>query len=363
MEAHPDLLGSITTLVGSILFTIGSFFWLFDDSFTDDASLALVTYPFLAGGILFSVSCYIAYYECINDQQPSDKQLWFTTDPKIALKPGPLGCFSFFIGTLVFGITCFAGPFHATSADRENEELLDYGPSAVGCIFFCIGSFIECKHNKVLVAWRSGVNTIVWWVCTCNAAGSVLFTAAAFCGLDFFQLSNTETSNLIVWPYTLGSFLFAIGSALQVAMWKRNLFGAGWMREVMEKQWADNELQKPLIKPETTWLMVLAIFTYATGCSLAVVEVAFTGLTSDSYSEISTSLFGILVTLGVLSLGAVLHSHPPSNEYHHLFYLLHFCMMLYVSAKIAQVYHLSKCCSLQQSICLCDGLVYNTNNT
>ena len=33
---------AITTLIGSILFALGSFMWLFDDSFTTNTSLALV---------------------------------------------------------------------------------------------------------------------------------------------------------------------------------------------------------------------------------------------------------------------------------------------------------------------------------
>ena len=50
------------------------------------------------------------------------------------------------------------------------QEMLNYGPSFLGCIFFCIGSFIECKHNKV---WEvaTGIKTLVWWVCMNNAVG------------------------------------------------------------------------------------------------------------------------------------------------------------------------------------------------
>jgi len=352
---------AITTLIGSILFTLGSFMWLFDDSFTTNTSLALVTYPFLAGGVLFSISSYIAYYEVINDQKPDDKQIWFTCDRDIMFKAGPLGSLSFNIGTTVFGIAVFAGPFAATGSDKQHEEMLNYGPSFLGCIFFCIGSFIECKHNKV---WEvaTGIRTLVWWVCMNNAVGSFFFTFAAAFGIFYDKLTNTETNNLIIWPYTIGSFQFAIAACLQLFMWKRNLFGAGWMRELMEQQWKDKDDHKPLIKEETNWLMIAVLFIYSIGASLAVVEVAFQSLDGTSYAQIVTAIFGLLIMLGVISLGAVLHSKPPTQAYKYMFIGLHCIMLVFVSAKVAQVYHLSKCCTLDENICLCNGLVYNTDD-
>ena len=79
----------------------------------------------------------------------------FTLDKTIALKSGPAGSLSYFIGTMVFGIAVFAGPFKATSKDELHEETLNYGPSAFGCIFFMVGSIIECVHNKVH-EWQAG---------------------------------------------------------------------------------------------------------------------------------------------------------------------------------------------------------------
>eukprot|EP00658_Telonema_sp_P-2_P055389 TRINITY_DN4403_c0_g1_i4.p1 TRINITY_DN4403_c0_g1~~TRINITY_DN4403_c0_g1_i4.p1 ORF type:complete len:421 (+),score=103.61 TRINITY_DN4403_c0_g1_i4:184-1446(+) len=235
---------SITCLIGSLQFTLGSFFWLFDNSFNENTSLALITWPYLIGGTLFSVSAYIAYYECVNDQMPEDGQVWFTCDRQIAKKSGPLGSLNYFIGTLVFGVTCFAGPFKAVSKDRTHEETLNYGPSAFGCLFFIAGSMIECHHNKVL-DWRAGIGTLVWWLCLLNLIGSVLFTVAAFLGLDYFDQSDSMMNRTVVWPYTIGSFMFAVASTIQIALWKRNLFGAGWMREAMEKPVSYTHLTLP----------------------------------------------------------------------------------------------------------------------
>ena len=160
-------------------------------------------------------------------------------------------------------------------------------------------------------------------------------------------------------------------------MWKRNLFGAGWMRELMEQQWKDKDDHKPLIKEETNWLMIAVLFIYSIGASLAVVgviaswrlrgvilllQVAFQSLDGTSYAQIVTAIFGLLIMLGVISLGAVLHSKPPTQAYKYMFIGLHCIMLVFVSAKVAQVYHLSKCCTLDENICLCNGLVYNTDD-
>ena len=43
------------------------------------------------------------------------------------------------------------------------------------------------------------------------------------------------------------------------------------------------------------------ISVFSLGLSLAVSEVAFVGLTSGSYNEVITPLFGVLIMAGVLS--------------------------------------------------------------
>eukprot|EP00658_Telonema_sp_P-2_P055390 TRINITY_DN4403_c0_g1_i5.p1 TRINITY_DN4403_c0_g1~~TRINITY_DN4403_c0_g1_i5.p1 ORF type:complete len:214 (-),score=29.29 TRINITY_DN4403_c0_g1_i5:172-813(-) len=207
--------------------------------------------------------------------------------------------------------------------------------------------------------WRAGIGTLVWWLCLLNLIGSVLFTVAAFLGLDYFDQSDSMMNRTVVWPYTIGSFMFAVASTIQIALWKRNLFGAGWMREAMEKQWTENQRHKPQVRPETTWLMSCILAVYSLGLVLVLIELTFVCLDAWSFDRVVTSLFGVCVMSAILSAGAIMHSHPPQKPYMLLFAFLHGTMLIYVAGKVSSIWHLASCCTINQDACLCDGMVYN----
>jgi len=345
---------AVSTLIGSVLFTLGSFFWLFDDAFTDAASQALITYPFVAGAILFSVACYIGYFEVINDDE--DELKFFRNRWGIS----EIGSLVYFVGTLWFGISCFAGPFHATYVDRANEDLLVWIPSVIGCICFNIGAGIECYHNQIWnIFGPQGILTPIWWLCMSNVFGSVLFMVAATSGL--FNLTTVEQNNWVCWPYTIGSFMFVIGSFIQLLMWKQNLFGGGWMNSLVEKRQVEEAEGQPMVRAEATYFQGLFLMVYITGLSLSVVELSFAMLTSD-FANSDGSFFGLLIQLGVIALGSVLHNSPPTYPYNYLFWALRVWLFCYMLLNAKEVYHIANYCRFSSNFeDACKGMVYNTD--
>lgn len=214
---------AVLFIIGSACFAAGSFAsnWpqFTPSGFTSSHSLNMT---FFIGSLFFTGAAWLQLLEAINgDIADIDAEQrswhWFAFKPHNA---GYSASLIQFIGTLLFNFN--TADAMLTGLGWKGEELLVWGPDAIGSICFLLASYlalIEVSHSY----WSFQPHQISWWIVIINLAGSVAFMLSALFSFVLPASANPEW----VWganAFTLlGAICFLFASYLMIP----ELSGAG----------------------------------------------------------------------------------------------------------------------------------------
>jgi len=299
---------AICFIFGSIVFTSGSLFWLFDLNYTQE--MALVNYPYFAGSITFSVGSYISWWETMNLKDPCPpKTIWFSfKDRNISWWI----CWWYVVGTTFYygntlsGIQAWKLP--------ESWSPFPWWMGFFGGIGFTLGGIFECIAYKF---WKWRPYKLGWWVAYVNVTGGTLFAIAAAIG--FYYEVSPKYALAAKWAYLIGSIFYLIGGILSLVMWKTEQFGLGFLPEL--------NLTKEKDKRKTvSFIQLPFLIMYCCTSAVSVTGIVYTYCAGHAWYKVSMFILALVIPTGVLCLGSVIHRVPEEPPYSYLLWFLRFVM-------------------------------------
>eukprot|EP00404_Azadinium_spinosum_P060386 CAMPEP_0180713578 /NCGR_PEP_ID=MMETSP1038_2-20121128/11976_1 /TAXON_ID=632150 /ORGANISM="Azadinium spinosum, Strain 3D9" /LENGTH=208 /DNA_ID=CAMNT_0022745911 /DNA_START=40 /DNA_END=663 /DNA_ORIENTATION=- len=205
-------------LEGSILFSTGAAFSMNTALFENRGSLenALVTGPYLVGGMCFTIGSYLGLVEATNApiNWLSPRKLRGVVSWKAVAGYG-----AYTIGALFFNVNTFSAFFQMTEFE---EKLFVWVAAICGSLGFVLGSLLECHTNKV---WQFKPTSCAWWLCVANLFGSACFLIAGISGFCQVDAMLTECN----FTYLIGSAGFMVGALCTLWLWKCEQYGLGFI--------------------------------------------------------------------------------------------------------------------------------------
>jgi len=299
---------AMSFIFGSLVFTTGSLFWLYELNWTQE--MALVNYPYFAGSITFSVGSYISWWETMNlKDPPPPKTIWFS------FKNRNISwwiCWWYVVGT-----TFYYG--NTLSGIRAIPLSPSWAPFSwwmgfFGGVGFTLGGVCELIAYKF---WKFRPYKLGWWVAYVNCTGGLLFAIAAAIG--FYYEVSPQYALAAKWSYLIGSIFYLIGGMLSLVMWKTEQFGLAFMPEL--------NLTKDKNKRHTvSFLQLPFLFMYCCTSAVSVSGIVYSYCAGDHWNVISSFILSLVIPTGVLCLGSVIHRVPEEPPYSYLLWFLRFIM-------------------------------------
>lgn len=299
---------AISFIFGSIVFTSGSFFWLFDLNETQE--MALVNYPYFAGSITFSVGSYISWWETMNlKDPPPPKTVWFSfKDRNISWWI----CWWYVVGTTFYYGNTLSG-IQAWKL-HPSWSPFPWWMGFFGGIGFTLGGIFELIAYKF---WKWRPYKLGWWVAYVNTTGGTLFAIAAAIG--FYYEVSPKNALAAKWAYLIGSIFYLIGGILSLVMWKTEQFGLAFMPEL--------NLTKEKDKRKTvSFLQLPFLIMYCCTSAMSVTGIVYSYCAGDDWNVVSKFILSMVIPTGVLCLGSVIHRVPEEPPYSYLLWFLRFIM-------------------------------------
>lgn len=295
-------------IFGSLVFTTGSFFWLYELNPTQ--AMALVDYPYFAGSFTFSLGAYISWWETMNfTDPPPPKTVW------VSFKNRNISwwiCWWYVVGTTFY--------YGNTLTNIDAWKLPpSWSPFAwwmgfFGGLGFTIAGLCEVIAHK---GWKFRPHKMGWWVSWFNFFGGSLFAVAAAIGF-YFEVSP-EYALAAKWSYLIGSFLYLIGSILSLTMWKTEQFGLAFMPEL-------NLTEEKNKRNTVSFVQLPFLFMYCCTSAISVTGLVYSWCADDYWDHFSTFILALVIPTGVLCLGSVIHRVPEEPPYSYLLWFLRFIM-------------------------------------
>jgi len=315
---------AITFIFGSIVFTSGSFFWLYDLNYAQE--MALVNYPYFAGSITFSLGAYISWWESMNlTNPPPPKTIWFS------LKNRNISwwiCWWYVVGTTFYYGNTLSG-IEALPLPSDWGQF-GWWMGFFGGVGFTLGGLCELIAHKF---WKFRPHKLGWWIAYVNFTGGLLFAIAAAIG--FYYEVSPQYALAAKWAYLIGSIFYLIGGVLSLLMWKTEQFGLAFMPEL--------NLTKSKNKRNTvSFLQLPFLFMYCCTSAISVSGIVYTVCAGDRWNVVSDQILSLVIPTGVLCLGSVIHRVPEEPPYSYLLWFLRFIMTWLTINHFVDCWHLNR---------------------
>lgn len=364
---------SVVWLEASVLFSVASALMLFCAEWPPQKTLALVDAPFMAGACLFTLGAYLGCLSAVNANDAPWEDMRWLAGPKAWRLPGVPGYFIYLVGTLFFGWDCAAAlapaAGHALPGGVLGTQLLVWAPGVVGSLCFIAGGAEECRVNRVpqrlyralaggrgggrgrgarggqshgaapwdnedgqepASAWRS----VPVALSLVNLAGGCLFLWGSIGGMlvraDWVLGQQLHVAS----PFLLGSLCYVLGSTLMLCMWKREQYGLGMVASLNTPQ-AMPPHDTPGAPPQVRWNHFGFVHTSSVCAALAVVDLLFAAArrrgsvpAHEAVRHAGASTVVLMLTHGVMALGAEIHRTPKQRPYGALVRFMRLTMLL-----------------------------------
>jgi hypothetical protein len=333
----------ISFILGSLLFIAGCAFWYKHYAF-ESRKRALVTYPFLFGSIMFTTGSYLGVFQAANVGARGPGKLWRWAPEK----DGFLGYFYYFVGALVFNVSCVEPMKMFDGLPNWAKREMAWGAAEIGSFFFVLGAWKEVTHNKCLdvrACYANGkMKTLPFWLSWNNLSGACCFLLAACAGRF-----DPESPGWVYTTYLVGSLNFFLASSMMLFMWKGEQYGLGFIPSINRlvplraASVADVELRaagKGYRRVSKTHFVFIQMYIALTGASF--IDFCFATQRFSVYSqghgfahfhEVVASLMGVFMSVGLLFMASVLHHTPRIHPFDKLLWWVNF----YVFVKLIQI--------------------------
>lgn len=177
-----------------------------------------------AGDVLFTLSCYLSYFELINFPEDGGRKLYLLPNwdcfwGRVSTE-SVVGIVAYLVGMLAWDISDFPTFFFFELHGDLSRLLLEKVPVAMGGFAFLLGGFCEVVHNR-----RRGRRDIVVWVSFINAVGGALLALGSVLG---FTPANHSRKVCMA----LGMALYTVSCVMLLVMWRSNDFGLTLLRQL-----------------------------------------------------------------------------------------------------------------------------------
>jgi len=300
---------SIMFIIGSVLFTSGSWFWLYDLNYTQQ--LALVDWPFFIGSIAFNVGAYISWWQTMNLKSPPPPQTiyWSFKDRDLSWWI----CWWYVLGTVMY----YGNTLSAVGAIPLPPSWANFPwfMGFFGGVGFTLGGACEMISTKF---WKCRPYKLSWWVAYLDFIGGFLFAFAAMTG--FWSEVSSTCYKVTKISYLVGSLFYVFGSTLELVMWKSEQFGLAYMPTL--------NLTDPINKRGTVSIVQLPfIFLYCCTAAISVTGITYSYCSSGYWIDMSGFILGLFIPAGVLSLTSVIHREPEEPPFSYLLWFLRIVMV------------------------------------
>ncbi|CAJ1380775.1 unnamed protein product [Effrenium voratum] len=211
----------------SVLFLLGSIFFCMNSAcrmLRAHGGRPVQVWPNFFGAIAYSVACYLLYLQLINLPTRKVESLRFLCPDwgrihDRASTASSVGTLAFLAGALLFQVSCTAALWELSP---KWELTLISMPNFIGSILFVLGGVCEILINGAVDDKDNG-SRVVLLASWCTFIGSCFFTAAAFFSL---LVPDWPRSGLLSsLGYFLGAAAFGINAVLLLLLWEANDFG------------------------------------------------------------------------------------------------------------------------------------------
>ena len=180
------------------------------------------------GSILFTLGGYLGVFQAINLGRRGTSKLWEWSPEK----DGFLGYWFYFVGALVFNVSCIE-PLELFGGLGRHwlKREMAWGAAEVGSLCFIAGAFVEVRTTKslnVFEAVESGRwRKLPFWLSWNNLFGGCLFFTAATAGRW-----DPTSPGWVYTTYLIGSVNFFIASSIMLWLWKEEQYGLGFIPSI-----------------------------------------------------------------------------------------------------------------------------------
>eukprot|EP01083_Nonionella_stella_P147866 467168_1 len=335
---------AINYILGALLFTTGSFFWLIEDRLTTTDFYCLVTVAFFAGACCFTMGTYFAYYEVINEQTQSSRRKRIFCCYAGKRNINFYAVLTYFIGTICYQLNTTTGRVFYTirgvlkmnfTRGSLTWYLLLQMPIFFGGLCFWVGAMFEMHLNK---AWKWRPTKLSWIVCWLNGVGGFTFFMAGI-GL-FFE----DQPLIILWmtiiPYLFGSFCYFLGGIGSLWMWKLNQFGLCHLPQLNTEHHlhrTEKRKGKNIVLYRDIFFLCFYVVTLAT----AITCIAYASICVRYGDWIKNFALALVASIVILAMGSFVHREPERAPVSYLLWFLRFFMIIYTINLMVDGYHLS----------------------
>merc|ERR1712007_86657 len=215
---------------------------------------------------------------------------------------------------------------------------------SVGSLWFALGGVFEGEYNN----WRNLTRATLsdWPVLLAYFSffGGALFFVGYITDLNKFtsgatpELAEFRTANYVASPFLLGSFFFLAASWMMQLMWKKQMFGLGFAKQLTQRS-------DPRAVSRSQQLMMgfyclnLCIYLLSLGKLLG-------GDGEHWYVDVGSRLwltFNVLVRIAgyncIIGLASVVHVAPLEHPYPCLFWTMRLCSIFDFCGQIVWLAH------------------------
>ena len=205
--------------------------------------------------------------------------------------------------------------------------------SVFGNSAFCAAGFMAMYLNE---AWRWKPHNLGWIVSWFNGFGGFLFFVAGVGGLAPEGLLQFV---LLRWGYFLGSLCYLFASMGSLIMWKLQQFGYVYMPNLN----ANNRKNAKWRKKHKTVLYrdIAFINLYVLMAALGITSISYCIQCSKYVDWIKNYALTIVGTIGVLTLGSIIHREPTKPPFSYLLIILRVYMVFLTVNMIVDAYDIS----------------------
>lgn len=326
---------SVFSLQGSLLFLIGSVA-MYPGLVSGKSETAWVDYPFMIGAWCFLVTNYLIYFNAINKHHAGGVLLPLpgehVSKRRFVAFPsdqGELAAVLSLIGAVLYNFNTMS--MYVDQSTWWSYTLWYVATGSIGAAFFSASAILEGEYN----AWRhpsmETLRSIPVWQSLFNLMGGLTYCCSYSSAFDHYGgASPSRDIALIVAPFVIGSVCYFVSSLLDVIMWKKQLFGLGFAKELKfvsdrSLKHTENPLQPSGVA--CPWQMGALMVYIAILCMAwcRVGQVAAGCRLGTDIGIVFLQVIRLLVTYNtILWLMTVLHRTPAQPPYNYLLWLMRF---------------------------------------
>lgn len=295
--------GAVLFIVGSILCTWGSAWWLrYIDESTYDDPQGVVSWSFKLGSWAYTLGSYSYFFQLIN-LNCSESSTKFIAGPPTTNSRAYWTSAIFLAGSLMSLVRRVA-PWGYYSA---------YGLNTGSSLCFTIGGAVSFMNNQCY-KWRP--YKLGWWCAHFNMYGGLLFLFPCVVAIA----RGEDNTAWVVMPYLIGSSLYLVSAVISLLMWKMDMFGGAMeprLNLVLSRHKRTRKYQVYqlpfLVLYAFTACVGISYLNYALQCDVPAITM-------------SDGLFATILPIGILALGSVIHRTPEIAPWSYLLWFLRFIM-------------------------------------